>query len=301
VLLLAAGLLPLPGVDQLSALTQAGRVSGWWAHNVFPLPPAFSLLSGGLLGLVAARAGLDLILTDDLTPSGRRLWTAAVAGLYAAGSVFAGIALGLRLGDRFPELVVGDGLLVAMLHGLAGAAIAGLLWTLSDLVRRSGIANGSLTLFLAWEGVHAVYYVLELLAAAWLHEPELLMKTLYVGTLPVALVFVALWRWAPSTYPLQVWRGLWIRGPLDLIAVPLVAGAMAGTFAGDLVGYPAWTPQPPIYHPGLVPRTLVALLCVPALAFWLNRQPGRPGGWPWLAGAGAACLLTAAMAAAVAL
>lgn len=296
VLLLAAAFFPLPGIDQFRALHSVGRVAGWWADNVWPLPPAYSMLSGGVLGLVISRGGLDLLLTDDLTASGRRTWTAAVAGLYAAGSVVGGIAMAMAMERRFPELLVGDTFTVAMLHGLAGAAIAGLLWTLADLAKRSGVGNGSLVLFLAWEAAHAVYFVVEILAAASVHEPELLEKTLYVGTIPVALVFVTLWRWTPTTYPLPVWRGLAIRGPIDLFAVPLVAGAIAGTVAGDLVGYPMWAPQPPIYHPGLVPRTLVALLTVPAIAFWLRRHPGVSGTWMWLFGAAAATLLTAALA-----
>ena len=299
VLLLSAGLLPLPGVNQITALLSIGRVAGWWAENVWPLPPAYSVLSGGVLGLLAARAGLGVILTDDLTPSGRRTWTAAVAGLYAAGSVIGSIAMAMAMDQRFPELITGDLLTVALLHGLSGAAAAGLLWSLSDLAQRSGLGNGALLLFLAWEGARAVTYVLELLAASWVHEPELLFKAMHAGTLPVALVFVALWRWAPTAYPLQVYRGLYIRGPLDLVALPLAAGSLAGTIAGDLIGYPAWMPQPQMYHPGLVPSTLVALLCVPALAFWLRRHPGVSGGPPWLMGAIALLVLTALLAAVV--
>ncbi|TVQ92969.1 MAG: hypothetical protein EA397_05630 [Deltaproteobacteria bacterium] len=283
--LLIAGLLPLPSADQGASLAQMGRVSGWWVHNVGAFPPAFSILSSGLIGLVIVRFGLNLIVNPREPSPADKIWKPTILSLFLAASFVLGVAMGLALHHRFPDLHRGDPVLGALSDGATSAIAAALLWTLAELVRKSGIANGALFLFGIWEVLRIGRFLSELLAAASVREPDLFTMAGHAGLLPVACTLLLLWRWRPTPMPQPIWRGLTLRSPLDLAILPLAIGGVASLIADDLAGYPAWTPQPPMYEPGLLPRTLVALLTVPAIALWLRRQPSRRGSVFYLFGA----------------
>jgi len=242
------------------------------------------------------RLARDLVVTDDLRPEQRRLWGGAVALLYVLAAAGSGAVLGAGLAGRFPDLVTTGDAAMALLAAASCAAVAACLWSVADLIRRSRLASGALLLFLVWEGLRALRFVVELLGAARANEPDRLVLVLHTGALPVVLVLLALWRWEPRSWPIPLGRGLKARGPLDLVAVPLVLGAIAGTLTADLVDYPTWTPQPALYDPGLLARTLGGLLAVPALAWWLRRQDGAPGHPAWLALAGSVLALSLALA-----
>ena len=302
-LLLLAGLaiIPLPGIHQQAALTQLGRVSAWWAQVAFAWPPAFSPLATGLLGLVVARGLMDLATHPGQDAFVRRLWVAIASGLYLGGTFAGGVGLGLTLDLRFPDLLVLDNRLVlAVLIGLSTTAAAAALWSISGLVRKSAIASGALLFFFAWELLRITRFLGELgfaLFDAGGPEPGLGFMPMHAGLVPLGLTCVALWRWSPDRYPIRIARDLHVRGPLDLLALPLAIGAIAGTLTADLSDVPAWTPQSPLYDTGLLARSLASLLVVPALAVWMRRQPGSPGGWGWaVVGFGLIALSLAAMA-----
>lgn len=300
-LLLLCALLPLPGVHQLAALHQLGRATAWWARIVGGWPPGFSALSMGLGGLVFARLGLGLILAPDMPATTARTWRTGILTIYVFGSALTGVAMGLTLAERFPDLVTTDALLLATLDAATFSVVAVFLWALADLVRKSGVASGSLLLFGAWEAVRMTRFALELLAAAEAGEVGLMPLAFHLGTLPAVLILVALWRWEPGPLPLPVGRALVLRSPVDLIVVPMVIGAVAATIANDLSGFPSWTPQPPLYDPGLVSRTLGGLLVVPALGWWMRSQPGHRGTVGWAVVALGLLLLTGALVLLVAL
>ncbi|MFK7930682.1 MAG: hypothetical protein AB8H79_21025 [Myxococcota bacterium] len=280
-MLLGLALVPLPGISQGASLAQLGRGSAWWMDTVGGWPPAFSPLSTGLLGLVLARFALDTVVPMGGPPSTRRLWAAIAQGLYLGASFAGGVAMGLTLESRFPDLVVLDGLVLGVLLGAIGLITAAALWSMASLIRRSGVASGALLLFGVWEIIRSLRFIAELLLANNAAEPDLGWLAIHTGALPLGLTLLALWRWVPHRSPLPVIRSLALRGPLDVLFVPLAVGALAGVLTSDLSGFPSWTPQPPIYDPGTLARTVAALLVVPALGFWLRRQPGRPGAFGW--------------------
>lgn len=284
-LLLGLAVVPLPGIDQAAALQQLGRASAWWSHAAAAWPPAFSPLSSGLLGLVLARLALDLILGPEQDLATRRLWTAVIMGLYLGGTFVGGVALALALRRTFSDLlVVQDPFVLAGLVGLSTTAAAAAAWSFASLVRRSGLASGALLLFGVWELVRMGRFLLELgfaLLGTDSPEPGLALMPLHLGVLPVALVCLALWRASPGPLPVLLARRLTVRSPLDLLIVPLVVGAIAGTFAADLAGIPPWTPQSPLYDQGLLARTLGSLLVVPAISVWLMQRRAGPGHWGW--------------------
>lgn len=283
-LLGATYLLPLPGVDQAAAHAALGRVSAWWASQVGVWPPAFSLLSGGLLGLVAARFAQDLVLGPWMAPSARPIWRALFAGLYLAGSGVSGLAIGLTLDHRLPELAPLGAVVTGTLTAAGSVAAAALVWSLAALFRSSGLGNGAAALFLVAEFVRAGRYYAEWIAGVAAGEPDLGWLPLSGPLVPLGLVCLLLWRWTPD-FPRDVARGLHARGATDLLALPLILGALGGTLAADLAGWPSWFPQSPLYDPGLVARAVGTLLAVPALGFWVARQPGKPGS-PWWLGFG---------------
>ncbi len=284
-LLFAAALIPLPGVLQGAALAQLGRTGALWATHVGPFPPAFSILSTGLLGLVLARFALGVAVDRARPAPSDAAWTWTLAAMFVAASWLGGVAMSLALHERFRDLYAVEPVLGALVDGVVVAVAGALLWSLADLVRASGVASGALLLFAAWESVRILRFLAELVAAAAAGEPELAWLALHSGLVPVALMMLSLWRFRPAAGERPVWRGLTVRGPLDLLALPLVAGALASVVADDLMGYPSWTPQPPLYDPGLLPRTLAALLAVPAIGAWVRRGPGAPGSIGWFLGA----------------
>lgn len=284
-MLLVLAVVPLPGIQQLAGLTQLGRASGWWAAQFGGWPPSFSPLSTGLLGLVLARFALDLVLPPAASASTRKLWSAVAQGLYLGASFAGGIAMGLAMDERFPDLVLLDGPILGVLLGAVMLVTGAALWSMAGLVRRSGIASGALLLFGVWEAVRAARFTVELILASQAGEPDLGWLAVHTGAVPLSLTMVALWRWTPSDLPVHLGRSLVIRGPLDILILPLVVGALVGTLASDLAGYPVWTPQPPLYDPGLLARTVAALLVVPTLGWWMRRQPGAPGSPIWVVAA----------------
>jgi hypothetical protein len=284
-MLAIAGTVPLPGVHQRAALGQLGRVAAWWVDVAAPFPPAFSILSTGLIGLVIARFALALAVNPRQPAPSDRAWTMAITMMYVSASWLGGVALALTLHHRFADLYVGDPVLGALVDGTAIAVGAALAWALADLVRASGVASGALVLFGAWELTRIGRYAIELAAAAAAGEPELPWLALHGGFIPLALMMLALWRWTPRSGPIVVWRGLTVRSSLDLLMLPLVAGGLASLVADDLLGHPSWTPQPPLYDPGLLPRTLASVLVVPAVGAWSRRHAGAPGSVGWLFGA----------------
>lgn len=298
-MLFIAGCLPLPSVDQAAALAQLGRVSAWWAARVAPVPPAFSILAPGLLGLVVARFGLSMAVNPRAPSPTDGAWRATIASLFVTASFVGGIAMSLALHHRFSDLHRADPVLGALIDGAGTAVGAAVLWSLATLVRQSGVASGALLLFGAWELARTVRFTLELIAAALAGEGPLLALSLHTGLVPLAVLMLALWRWVPGPYPIGLWRGLTLRGPLDLLVLPLVAGGLASIIADDLAGYPSWTPQPPLYDPGLLARTLAGLLVVPAIGAWVRRVPGRVGGARYLIGGLILLGLTGALAALV--
>jgi len=290
-LLGAAYCLPLPGIDQAAAHASLGRVPAWWASSIGSFPPAFSLMSGGMVGLVGARFAQDLVLTSHMTPAVRRIWRWFFAAVYVLGSSVAGLALGLTLSDRLPEMALLSGPATGALCAAGFTAAAVLNWSLAILFRNSGLGHGAPALFLVAEMVRSGRYYAELVAAIGAGEPDLGMLPLHGVLVPLGLTFLVLWRWTPHL-PRDAMRGLRARGPLDLVALPLILGALGGTLASDLSGWPAWFPQSPLYDPGLVARSACAVLAVPALGFWAFRQPGRPGSSGWFVAGLAALALT---------
>jgi len=293
VLLLGLAIIPLPGVDQHAALIQLGRASGWWTRVAVAWPPAFSPLATGVLGLVLARLAMDLLVAPRQDPVARRLWIAITSGLYLGGTFAGGVAIGLTLEQRYADLLVlNNRVVLAMLIGLSTTAAAATLWSLATLIKRSGLASGALLLFFAWELVRIGRFLLELGFALFGPdgpEPGMGYMPMHSGLVALGLTCIAIWRWAPDAYPIRITRNVAVRGPVDLLAIPLVVGAIAGTLAADLTDVPAWTPQPPLYDTGLLARTLGSLLVVPALAVWVRRQSGAPGHWGW--GVGGALLM----------
>jgi len=158
---------------------------------------------------------------------------------------------------------------------------AAALWSMVSLIRTSGVASGALLLFGVWEIIRGLRFIAELLLAHNAGEPDLGWLAIHTGALPMGLTLLALWRWVPHRYPANVMRSLALRGPLEVLFLPLAVGALVGVLTSALSGFPAWTPQPPIYDPGTLARTVAALLVVPALGFWLRRQPGQPGSVGW--------------------
>lgn len=295
ILLLIAAFLPLPSADQAASLAQLGRVSAWWVERFGAVPPAFSILSSGLIGLVIVRFGLAMTVNPRDPSPGDGIWKATLLTLFVAASFVLGVAMGLAIHHRFPDLHRGDPVIGALSDGATGAVTAALLWSLADLVRRSGVAAGAMLLFGVWELTRIGRYIMELLAAASVREPELFTLAGHTGLLPVACMMLVLWRWSPTRTPSAVWRGLTLHSPLDLLVLPLAVGSIASLIADDLAGYPAWTPQPPLYEPGLLPRSIVALLTVPAVAAWLRRQPTEPGSVAYLFGAVGLITITIAL------
>lgn len=284
-LLVGLALLPLPGIDQDAALRQLGRSSQWWTSVAIPWPPAFSPLSTGLLGLVIGRLALGLLTVPGQDPVVRRLWQAITLGLYLGGTFASGVALGLTLDLRYPDLiVVGDQVVLAGLAGVSCTAAAAALWSIAELIARSGLVSGALALFGAWEAVRIVRFMVEAvleLAAGGGPELGAAWMPLHAGLLPVGMICLSLWRRTPDRGPVRVMRNMWLRGPFDLLVLPLVAGAIAATISADIAGIPQWTPQPPLYDQGLLARSMVSLLVVPTIAAWAERRPGTPGSVGW--------------------
>lgn len=284
-MLVGLALIPLPGIDQTASLHQLGRASGWWVERALPWPPAFSPLSTGLLGLVVARAAMELLTHPGQDAFTRRLWTSIASGLFLGGTFAGGVALGLSLELSFDDLlVVTDKVVLAGLIAVSTTLTAAALWAISDLIKKSGLGSGALTLFFVWELARMGRFVLELGFALFQEggpEPGISWMPLHIGLLPMGMICLALWRRTPGKLPARLMRNLSLRSPLDLLILPLVVGAVAGTVASDLAGMPQWLPQSPLYDQGLLARSLASILVIPAVAAWTQRQPGAPGHIGW--------------------
>ncbi len=230
--LIVGGSITLPGIDG-ELLAEASRLAG---TSVL----AFPVIGVSTRLFVFVRIVLAVIGKDE----SRRAWIVATAlylGLTAV-QVFAIALWAESAGSAMPfgDLVPEPGWrfrLIAVLTGTAGAAVV---WWIADRIDATRAATGSLAVAFFAAGLTLVRE-----ASAFAQSLAIGERTPLSGatlfTLPLAMlaIAVALAIRTPSSWPIQLTRGLELRSGFDAVAIPGALAVLAGASAGPL-GAPGW-------------------------------------------------------------
>lgn len=278
-------MLPLPGVDQGASLAQMGRLTAYRDQLGFNWPPAYSLLTPGIAGLVLARATRDLLTAPEQSPTTQLLWSSVVWMGFVGGVMLYSSVFALRFAERLPDLVLVRQPGQFMVFALTSTAVAAMAtWHIASYIRASGWVNGAPLLLLVVAGTREVWRFIEYYMA-FLEpggaEPGLAWVPLHSPLLPAGLVALALWRHLPAPDARKAGRNLKMLGGLSLIAIPFFVSSLASGIGAEFSGLPSWMPQPPIYDQGMELGSLLGILTIPPIAWWLQSKPGRPGGLAW--------------------
>jgi hypothetical protein len=275
----ALWLIPAPGIDH-ELLAAARRSGGMFGLFESPLPE-ISLAGSSLVWLVLVRGAL-LVL-----PRPSRAWAIAGFVAYVLIALASGFTTAVYLesvgvSSMYGEPVVNPGWGFRLTLGLTYAASAALTWGLATAITRTGLAHGSLLLAGASLGMHALVYLASL--GPLLQTAGLSLSVIgapLLGTVPLIVGLIALWRWSPASWPLPLLRDAAFLGPMDVMVLPYVLGGLmiSPTLLAAMV-VPAsevsifFSEHAQLLEPMLATGTAIGL------AVWLaNRPRGGRAAW----------------------